>query len=311
MAHNAEEWRRLRSEFIEAAAKYDEYETFIERTAQSEDWYYNNGRYLPVGLIRWPYEPYRKCWIFAPDSGTNEEPFSTMKTLFSKAWLWLPRVIADAVLDTAEIHLSEPPSPPADTALFWANSHYQYWCWLLWFHWLRWLRQRRRADPTEAERPSQEMVLAPFHCAADLIAQWGLDGSDGTLPDWLSLPDHDDDAPSIPIPPDLRKWLEDLPPDDTPGLRPAYRRDHVWLAWANKYGKTTRWVNAAIRDWWNGLSPDCRKVVSSELWLDVGTGRSGAETVRTGLSRARDDSPKHKPGAGSKKADRSRHRKKT
>jgi hypothetical protein len=182
MAHNAEEWRRLRSEFIEAAAKYDEYETFIERNAQSEDWYYNNGRYLPVGLIRWPYKPYRKCWILA---GANEEPFSTMKTLFSKAWLWLPRAVADEVLDTAETHLSEPPSPPSDWGLYWAKSNYQYWCWLIWFHWLR---QRRRTDPTEAERPSRKMVLAPFHCSADLIAQWGLDGSDGTIPEWLADP---------------------------------------------------------------------------------------------------------------------------
>jgi len=113
------------------------------------------------------------------------------------------------------------------------------------------------------------------------------------------------------LPPDLRKWLKELPPDDTPGLREAYRRDHVWLAWANKYGKTNRRVNAAIRDWWNGLTPDCRTIVSPRCSLDIGTGRDGAETVRTGLRKARDDSPKHKPGAGSKKADKSRSRKKT
>lgn len=196
MAHNAEEWRRLRSEFIEAAAKYDEYETFIERTAQSEDWYSNNGRYLPVGLIRWPYGSYRKCSILAPNSGENAEPFSTMKTLFSKAWLWLPRDIADEVVDTAKIHLSEPPKPPDDRGLWWARSYYQYWCWLLWFHWLR---QHKAANPTEAEKPSKKMVMSPFHCSAELIGQWGLDGSDGTIPEWLADPviDHNGAASDV------------------------------------------------------------------------------------------------------------------
>ena len=188
MKLDAQEWRRLRSEFIEAAAKYDEYETFIERNERSEDWYCNNSRYLPVGLIRWPYGPYRKCWILVPDSGTAEEPFSTMKTLFNKAWLWLPRDIADKVVDTAESHLSKPPSAPFGTELFWAKSDYQYWCWLLWFHGLR---QQRAANPSEAENPLQKMILAPFHRSADLIAQWGLDGGDGTLPEWL--------APNLPL----------------------------------------------------------------------------------------------------------------
>ena len=193
MADNPEEWRRLRSEFIEAAAKYEEYETFIERTAHGEDRYYNNGRYFPVGLIRWPYKPWRKCWILAPHSGTNEEPFSTMQTLFSKVWLWLPRVIAEEVLDTAEMHLS----PPADTALFWANSHYQYWCWLLWFDGLR---QWREVETEEAEKPSEKMVLPPFSCSADLIARWGLDGSAGNIPVWLALPtapDHESQPAAV------------------------------------------------------------------------------------------------------------------
>ena len=185
MGHDAEEWRRLRSEFIEAAAKHDEYETFIERAAQWEGRYCNNGRYHTIGLIRWPYGSYRKCWILAPDSGEDEEPFSLMKTLFAKAWLRLPRDIADEVVDTAEMHLSEPPSPPDDRGLWWAKSYYQYWCWLLWFHLLR---QHRATNPTEAETPSKTIVMSPFHCSADLIAQWGLDGSDGTIPEWLSLP---------------------------------------------------------------------------------------------------------------------------
>ena len=183
MKLDAEEWRKLRRELVEAAAKYDEYETFIERNERSEDRYCNNGRYSLVGLIRWPYGTYRKCWILAPDSGSDVEPFSVMKTLFNKAWLWLPRDVADEVVDTAELHLSEPPSPPVGTELFWAKSDYQYWCWILWFHWLR---QHRAANPSEAEKPSQKMILAPFHLSADLIAQWGLDGGEGTLPEWLA-----------------------------------------------------------------------------------------------------------------------------
>ena len=183
MKLDAEEWRKLRRELVEAAAKYDEYETFIERNERSEDRYCNNGRYSLVGLIRWPYGTYRKCWILAPDSGSDVEPFSVMKTLFNKAWLWLPRDVADGVVDTAELHLSEPPSPPVGTELFWAKSDYQYWCWILWFHWLR---QHRAANPSEAEKPSQKMILAPFHLSADLIAQWGLDGGEGTLPEWLA-----------------------------------------------------------------------------------------------------------------------------
>ncbi len=198
MGHDAEEWRRPRSEFVEAAAKYDEYETFIERDEGSEDWYCNNGRYFTVGLIRWPYEPYRKCWILAPDSGTDAEPFSAMKTLFNKAWLWLPRGISEAVLETAEMHLS----PPADLGLYWAKSHYQHWCWLLWFHWLG---QMKAENSTEAARPSQKIVLAPFHCSADLIAQWGLDGSDGKIPESLSPSKQSGDATNKTIVPTKTK----------------------------------------------------------------------------------------------------------
>jgi hypothetical protein len=41
-------------------------------------------------------------------------------------------------------------------------------------------------NSTEAAKPSQKIVLLPFHCSADLITQWGLDGSDGKIPEWLS-----------------------------------------------------------------------------------------------------------------------------
>lgn len=188
MGHDAKAWRRLRREFVEAAAKFDEFETFIERNETSEDWYCNNGRYSTIGRIRWPYGSYRKCWILAPFSGENEEPFSVMKTLFAKAWLWLPRDIANDAVDTAEMHLSDPLSPSEDRALWWAKSDYQYWCWLIWFHLVR---QLRVEHPTEAAKPSQKLVLSPFRCSADLITQWGLDGNDGKIPEWLAPPTPD------------------------------------------------------------------------------------------------------------------------
>jgi len=274
MADNPEEWRRLRSEFIEAAAKYEEYETFIERTAHGEDRYYNNGRYFPVGLIRWPYKPYRKCWILASDSGEDAEPFSAMKTLFSKAWLWLPRDIADEVVDTAETHLSEPPSPPADTALFWANSHYQYWCWLLWFYWLR---QRREANPTEAERPSQKMVLAPFHCSADLIAQWGLDGSVGTIPEWLSLPT----APAREVVPKLAATQSLLTVESWSELAIGVGEDGYWaLGHVPDVGSVFPKESAVELDlpgdrWKNVLkllanSPDGQSALKRDLFIELG-----------------------------------------
>jgi hypothetical protein len=194
MKTDAEEWRTLRREFIEAAAKFDEYETFIVRNESTEDWYCSNGRYSSVGLVRWPHGTLRKCWILAPDSGSDEEPFSVMKTLFNKAWLWLPRNIGNSIVETAELHLSLPPSPPVGTELFWVKSDYQYWCWILWFYWLR---QHRAATPSEADKPSKKMLLAPFHRSADLIAQWGLDGGEGTLPEWLAPPiPLDADAPN-------------------------------------------------------------------------------------------------------------------
>jgi len=180
MANNPEEYCKLRREFIEAAAKYEpaKYQTFIQKTARSEEGYYESGQYDCVALIKWPYRPRRKCWILAPHSGTNEEPFSTMKVLFSKAWLWLPRVIAERVVDAAEEHLS----PPADLGLYWARSHYQLWGWLLWFDWL-W--RCGEVETGEPEVQSEGMDLSPFSCSADLIARWGLDGSADTVPVWL------------------------------------------------------------------------------------------------------------------------------
>lgn len=189
MAHNLEEYSSLQREFIEAAVKYEGagYRTFIQRLASSEDWYSGTARYDCIALIKWPYKPWRKCWILASLSGDSQEPFSIMKTLFSKAWLLLPRVIADRIVDTAVYQLS----PPADSGLYWARSHYQYWCWLLWFDWL-W--RCGEVETGEPEFQPAGMDLNPFSCSADLIARWGLDGSAGTIPLWLADPVIDREA---------------------------------------------------------------------------------------------------------------------
>ena len=181
MAHNPEEYGRLRRQFIEAAAKYEPagYQTSIQRTPRSEEDYIRRGRHDCVAYIKWPYKPWRQCTILAPNSGTSEKPFSTMKRLFSKAWLWLPRVIADGIVDAAEKHLS----PPAELGLYWARSHHQLWGWLLWFDWL-W--RCGEVETEEPEVPPAGMDLRPFSYSADLIARWGLDGSAGTVPVWLA-----------------------------------------------------------------------------------------------------------------------------
>lgn len=185
-----EEWRKLRSEFIEAAAKYENegYRTFIERTARSEE-HHSTDRYERVAEIKWPYRPWRTCWILAPSSGTNEEPFAVMKTLFTKAWLRLPIVVAGRIVDTAVWQLS----PRDDVGLSWARSHYELWCWLLWFDWL-W--RCGEVETEEPEFPPAGMDLQPFSSSVGLIGRWGLDGGDGTFPEWLS--------PKLPLDADLQ-----------------------------------------------------------------------------------------------------------
>ena len=103
-----------------------------------------------------------------------------MKTLFTKAWLSLPRVVAGRIVDAAEWQLS----PRVDVGLLWAKSHYEFWCWLLWFDWL-W--RCGEVETEEPEFPSAGMDLRPFSSSVDLIGRWGLDGSAGTFPVWLSL----------------------------------------------------------------------------------------------------------------------------
>lgn len=86
---------------------------------------------------------------------------------------------------------------------------------------------------------------------------------------------------------ELQKSIEDLPPNDTANLRPAYRRDHLWLKWHHQlYGKV-RCINAEIRNRWNDLPEPNRKTISPRVPNTIGKGRSGAETVRMGIIRAK------------------------
>lgn len=77
-------------------------------------------------------------------------------------------------------------------------------------------------NPSEAEKPLQKMILAPFHLSADLIAQWGLDGGEGTLPEWL--------APKLPLDADLKPQVV-VPVDPMPPPPYSLDRTNRTLDW--------------------------------------------------------------------------------
>jgi hypothetical protein len=107
----------------------------------------------------------------------------------------------------------------------------------------------------------------------------------------------------------IPEWLrlDDLPPDDTPGLRQAYRRDHLWLKW-NK--STDRFGPAKIRDRWNTMPEAQRKLVSPRLPGTVGRRASGAATVKEGVRKARREREARKSKTSRKPASNQRSRKK-
>ena len=113
------------------------------------------------------------------------------------------------------------------------------------------------------------------------------------------------------LPDDLRGLIEDLPPDDTPDLREAYRRDHLWLKWHSELRGAVRYINATIRDQWNKIPDAHRKIIAPRCSHDIGNDRSGAETVRTGLTKARNDLKKRKARSVRKGSSKSRSSKET
>jgi hypothetical protein len=70
-------------------------------------------------------------------------------------------------------------------------------------------------------------------------------------------------------------------------IRPAYKRDHCWLKWADE-GLTP----AKIRDRWNALSDEGRKGICGEAWGRIGGSspaqkKAGYEVVKGGLKKAK------------------------
>lgn len=106
------------------------------------------------------------------------------------------------------------------------------------------------------------------------------------------------------LPDDLQALIRDLPLDNTPGLREAYRRDHLWSKWnVNRFGP------AKIRDRWNSLLEAHRRIISPRLPHTVGKDNSGAATVKEGIRKARKEA-KDNPSSARKRSSRSRSLKK-
>lgn len=95
-----------------------------------------------------------------------------------------------------------------------------------------------------------------------------------------------------------------LPPDNTPGLRPAYRRDHLWLRWQREkrvFGP------ARIRDRWNAMPEAEQRIVSPRCFGTQVT----ADVVKEGLRKARSEEQKERRSRTSRKpAGNQRSRKK-
>jgi hypothetical protein len=83
---------------------------------------------------------------------------------------------------------------------------------------------------------------------------------------------------------ELLAQVAGLPPDHTPKLRPAYRRDHLWVRWqedGERFGPTK------IRNRWNALSKENRELVAPRCSHRVGKDSSGIETVKRSLKTAK------------------------
>lgn len=82
-----------------------------------------------------------------------------------------------------------------------------------------------------------------------------------------------------------------LPPDDTPGLRPAYRRDHLWLRWhVEGLGP------ARIRDRWNAMPEGEQRLVSPRCF----GGRVTADVVKEGRKKALREEQTSRKAAGNR-----------
>jgi len=121
-----------------------------------------------------------------------------------------------------------------------------------------------------------------------------------------TAPDQDLDDGAPPIPGNLRKWIKDLPPDDKPGLRPAHRREQVWLTWHTSEGLGP----AAIRDRWNGLDVAVRKTIAPRCFGTFGSDKkAGLNRVKQALVRARRDDKANKPKPSRRTTSKRKNRK--
>ena len=67
--------------------------------------------------------------------------------------------------------------------------------------------------------------------------------------------------------------------------RPAFHRDHQWLAWYEEQGETYK-SNAKIRDLWNKLTEYKRKKICPSLSMQIDTKDKGRDTVKKGVKKA-------------------------
>lgn len=87
-----------------------------------------------------------------------------------------------------------------------------------------------------------------------------------------------------PEPITTKHTAQELPvDDDTTKKRPAYERDHLWLRWHEDDGLS----ELQIRDKWNNLDENERRVISPTKFQSIDGGNSGRSIVYNALVRAR------------------------
>jgi hypothetical protein len=125
----------------------------------------------------------------------------------------------------------------------------------------------------------------------------------------VAAPEPAPEPAVVTIPPELQKLIDQLPEDK--GLRPAYRRDHLYRLWNENEGLGP----AAIRDRWNSLSVEVRRIISPRCFGEFQTGttnQKSAARVRVGvaLERAKREAPA-KPNRKTKTPRRTKPKPKT
>lgn len=121
------------------------------------------------------------------------------------------------------------------------------------------------------------------------VADDALGGINHALSQSIQLEHLTAEDPDDALPEEIKSDIAGLPPDNTLDLRPTYRRDHLWLAWnksADGFGP------AKIRDKWNGLPEEHRKLISPRAHGPIGgkdskRKKAGSEVVKQALRKAK------------------------